>query len=184
MGKRLLGSKLDKLTADERFRIMLAAAARQDTPEVERLARTCPRRTYSMTDLAYTERVRASRRVGMLWALLWERAYRDFLLMHVGGQSSDAGVASLEVMAMTTAHLLGVYLGLQGFCETERLDAAQLLEAWCTWLLEPIEDFLASEPFILLDDRLETDIARYRTAALAAAAETERLLTLDWQDEG
>src|SRR5215210_2610088 len=50
----------DRLTAEERFRLVLEAAAREDEREAERLANTCPRKAYRINDPAFTERLRAS----------------------------------------------------------------------------------------------------------------------------
>jgi hypothetical protein len=77
VGKAGVERHFDKLSTDERFRLVLAAAARQDFAEVQRLSRTCPQKTYRMNDLAYVEKVRTSRKVAMLWALLREQTYLE-----------------------------------------------------------------------------------------------------------
>jgi hypothetical protein len=40
-----LSRHYDKLTTEERFRLVLEAKAREDTTELERLRRTCPTKT-------------------------------------------------------------------------------------------------------------------------------------------
>jgi hypothetical protein len=57
--KRGLGSMYDRLTPEERFRLVVEAFAREDQREAERLSGTCPRKAYEMNDLAFVERVRA-----------------------------------------------------------------------------------------------------------------------------
>jgi len=44
------------LTADERFRLFVAAMGRQDEQELDRLENSCPRKTYTAQDYAYTQR--------------------------------------------------------------------------------------------------------------------------------
>jgi hypothetical protein len=68
-GGRLRGIIYDKLTAEERFRLVLEAKARDDTTEVERLKRTCPTKTYSMSDAAYGDRYEFSELLVLIVAL-------------------------------------------------------------------------------------------------------------------
>ena len=58
--KRGLSSMYDRLTAAERFQLVVEALARGDERETERLTNTCPRIAYKMNDLAFVERLRAS----------------------------------------------------------------------------------------------------------------------------
>ena len=61
----------DRLTPMERFSLFLDAMYRDDTVEIERLGRSCPRNTYRMTDVEYTDLVEGSERVPCLFTLLW-----------------------------------------------------------------------------------------------------------------
>jgi hypothetical protein len=54
--KNGLGKLYDRLTPEERFRLDVEAMARGDAEESRRLVDTCPRRTYAMTDLAFSGR--------------------------------------------------------------------------------------------------------------------------------
>jgi hypothetical protein len=49
-----LGKLYDRLRPEERVRAVLKAEARRDEQEVKRLIESCPRKTYSMADAAYT----------------------------------------------------------------------------------------------------------------------------------
>jgi hypothetical protein len=51
-----LGKLYDKLTPEERFRLDVEAMARGDEEESRRLTDTCPRRTYSIAELAFSGR--------------------------------------------------------------------------------------------------------------------------------
>jgi hypothetical protein len=53
----------DILSVDERFRLFVAAAARRDEQELDRLNATCPQKTYRMPDYEYI------RRKSMFWLL-------------------------------------------------------------------------------------------------------------------
>jgi hypothetical protein len=64
-GKKGLGRLYDRLTPEERFRLGVLALARGDEEESERLARTCPRRTYTMNDLGFVGRWEAARDLSM-----------------------------------------------------------------------------------------------------------------------
>jgi len=63
-GKKGLGHLYDRLTPEERFRLVVLALARGDEEESERLTATCPRRGYTMYDWGFLGR----------WAAAWERA--------------------------------------------------------------------------------------------------------------
>jgi hypothetical protein len=57
--KDRLGKLYDRFEPEERFRLTIEALARGDEEEAERLSESCPRRTYTMNDLAYVARMRA-----------------------------------------------------------------------------------------------------------------------------
>src|SRR5687768_7582879 len=67
--KKGLGRLYDRLSPEERFRLVILALARGDEEESERLTATCPRRDYTMYDWGFVGR----------WAAAWERA----LLAHL-----------------------------------------------------------------------------------------------------
>ena len=64
-----LGGLYNRLTPEERFRLFVEAEAREDKEECRRLVQSCPKRTYTMKDLAYKVRVRASEEVTILTCL-------------------------------------------------------------------------------------------------------------------
>jgi hypothetical protein len=63
----------DRLTAEERFRLVIEAFAREDQREAERLSTTCPRKAYEMNDLDFSSRLGAS----------------DLIVSHVYAELSD-----------------------------------------------------------------------------------------------
>ena len=60
MKKKGLGKLYDRFTPDERFRLDLEAMTRGDEEESRRLVDSCPRKSYTMTDLGFTDRWRVS----------------------------------------------------------------------------------------------------------------------------
>jgi hypothetical protein len=58
--KKGLGKLYDRFTPDERFRLDLEAMSRGDEEESRRLVDSCPRKSYTMTDIAFTDRWLAS----------------------------------------------------------------------------------------------------------------------------
>ena len=66
MRKDKLGEFYDRFDPDERFRLVLEAAARGDEEEIERLRETCPRETYTASDIAFTDRISGSLKITMM----------------------------------------------------------------------------------------------------------------------
>ena len=56
MMKKGLGKLYDRFTPEERFRLDLEAMSRGDEEESRRLVDSCPRKSYTMSDLAFTDR--------------------------------------------------------------------------------------------------------------------------------
>src|SRR5919112_4891607 len=66
MRKDKLGKFYDRFDPDERFRLVLEAAARRYEEEIERLRDTCPRAEYSAIDIAYSDRISSSLKITMM----------------------------------------------------------------------------------------------------------------------
>jgi len=66
MRKDKLGEFYDRFDPDDRFRLVLEAAARGDEEEIERLRDTCPRVRYTAIDIAYSDRISGSLKMTML----------------------------------------------------------------------------------------------------------------------
>ena len=58
--KKGLGKLYDRFTPEERFRLDLEAMSRGDEEESRRLVDSCPRKSYTMSDIAFTDRWLAS----------------------------------------------------------------------------------------------------------------------------
>ena len=60
MKKKGLGKLYDQFTPEERFTLDLEAMSRGDEEESRRLVDSCPRKSYTMTDVAFSDRWRVS----------------------------------------------------------------------------------------------------------------------------
>jgi hypothetical protein len=59
----------DRLTPEERFKLLIEAIVRGDETEYRNLERSCPRLIYEMNDMAYEDLVRASEKITTLVCL-------------------------------------------------------------------------------------------------------------------
>lgn len=82
--KKDLSKFYDRLTGDERFKLTLAAIAREDEGELERLNRTCPRKTYDVADLECKDRFQGSQYIALAFALDWMEQERAYSIIKVG----------------------------------------------------------------------------------------------------
>lgn len=95
----------DKLTPEERFRLVIEALARSDEQEADRLAAACPRKVYREIDAEYGERIRVSSKIvsavivdlaPRLAKLHMIEAFREFLPMFLGRGMDVAAMAWLD----------------------------------------------------------------------------------------
>ena len=75
-----LGKLYDRLTPEERFRLDVEAMARGDKEESEHLTSTCPRRSYTMNEVAFSGRWHGALELTLL-TLLDLRARMDKVQM-------------------------------------------------------------------------------------------------------
>jgi hypothetical protein len=78
VSKRSVESTLEQLyptlSPRERLRASLLAVARQDFAQVDRLARSCPKKTYTQRDAAFTDALEGSHHTTMRFVALWMQA--------------------------------------------------------------------------------------------------------------
>jgi hypothetical protein len=113
MRKKNLGGLYDLLTSEERFRLVLEAAGRQDEPEVERLAGTCPRYRYTSVrnDPAFAERIRASRQIAFCVCLMLMQILAKLMVI----RTSQECVA-LFARSLVSEFARGYVLGWEAGC--------------------------------------------------------------------
>jgi hypothetical protein len=155
MRKDKLGKLYDRFDPEERFRLVLKAAARGDEEDIERLRNTCPRATYTAIDIAFSGRVNGSRMMTMMLIQLLTpsltklqtlAAFRkdlsyafdhcinesrfSFLLNDLEGQERRAASEALVI-----------WQAFANFCNEQlQLEPETLLQAWAKPVLHEIED--------------------------------------------
>jgi hypothetical protein len=160
MTDKALKGLYPRLRRDERFRLAVEAAARNDWDEVGALAGSCPTYRYRATDLTYTDRLSAASFIALAAANLLLRA-EVALAPHAFGRELLADMRALmtapdstlgdglpidagdgegleigsedkrremdELYRERVAALLGVCEGVERFCETLKVEPANLL---------------------------------------------------------
>jgi hypothetical protein len=90
----------DRLTPEERFKLLIEAIVRGDETECRNLEKSCPRLVYEMNDAGYQDRVRASEKITTLTCLdLAPRLIKLRMLMAFSGV-----LASLRNACLDEAH--------------------------------------------------------------------------------
>jgi hypothetical protein len=105
-----------RLEPEERFRAALAAAARDDDQEYDRLWETCPMRHYSMTDAAFTDRWRASSHLALAVAV------------DLGPRLANLRMLAAVRETLPHAIALGVDVGVPDPGELEPEDVERIIE--------------------------------------------------------
>ena len=125
----------DRLEADERFRLELRAAARDDHEELRQLLRTCPRKSYRMNDAAFAERAECARLLALI------------VVGEIRPHFARAGVLRASAEATKRALVLGVESALAALeavpSEEELAEAHRAVDD--SSLAKMFEDVLASD---------------------------------------
>jgi len=123
--KKLAGL-YDQLSSDERFNAFVSAASRLDTSEMDLLNDTCPRKTYTMDDWAYTGakyrffgclsmmHMRVARVTGAMGAVALALMYAD----------EEGAGKCLEIARRATTHYQALLEAWGRFCERIGIDRA------------------------------------------------------------
>jgi hypothetical protein len=182
MGSQRLDRHYDQLGPQERFQLAIGAMARGDQRETQRLQKSCPRQSYRQMDAACVGRIDSSRVVAMAWGMLWEEAYRDWMVFCVADPAWRVTVAA-DGPQMTVLPLIGrllsLFLGLAWFCDSVGCDPVELLRAWWPPLADRVAAFLEADFFRLLDGGSE-DAGALSTRVLSEGADVEELLSEAW----
>jgi len=147
----------DLFTPDERFRLALAAMAREDDAEIQRLHETCPRHTYTMMEYEFSDRFRRSWDTVTTFAVAWLWAHKGYVeamwilsMFQREAMRAEMGMDAADVIALVEkrrAELKAAYAGLLRFCGAARLDWQVLLQWW-----PPLLDDIESVRGLVLDN--------------------------------
>ena len=164
----------DQLNPEERFRLMVAANARGDTVEAERLIRACPRVLYRELDAAFSRR--------------WETA-RDLIMCVVADTATMLGWLDLltilaDVVDATIDGTDGAELGpVVTVCEkATRLAAGRVRAVWEAFQDTCREDLgIEAELLLQADYAKPLDRLAERAATLAGVPRDETHYK-DWRE--
>jgi len=150
----------DRLRPEERFRLVLLAAAREDYREVERLRDSCPRKRYEAIDREYAGLVEASKNmataalIGIVDRLARYQVYGWMLdaIREAAEPAVEAEPRALndEVERIRREATAKVWEVLEGFGRFTReewgLEPETVLAAWYPGLLPKLEAVPKAEP--------------------------------------
>ncbi len=181
--KRDLSKLYTLLTGEERFKLTLAAIARDDGGELEHLKNTCPRKDFSILDPACADRYDASQIIAMAFSIDWMRQERAYIIIRVGTELTVLAVRKfmdgysmgieavinsdnsyLPFMAPSDEKLLTVARNElpEGYAKTleaakrELKEVLTAFEAFCREIDVPLEHILVWMPHV------KEQVQRYR----------------------
>jgi hypothetical protein len=130
--KTTLSSQYPQFTPEERLRLLIAAKAREDQPEVHRLLRSCPQMPLVGADPQFTMRVlgmhAALSQVTRLWVEVSAFVLGTALLVGSLPRKDRAGVAKATATRKRwSAAWRGIESGIMKFCTEAKLPCDQLL---------------------------------------------------------
>lgn len=144
--KEMEEGMLEDLTPEERAKLTLEAFAEGKQEEANRLKETCPKHTYKMKDVKYTNKLRGAYFIGsivdqgMKESLLHmqiaidklDEEPKDFEELEPDEPISELGGfwQGLRIRSLTLANLQGLLLGFEEFCQEKiGIEPVKLLEA-------------------------------------------------------
>jgi hypothetical protein len=140
-----LSKHYDTLTAAERLKLSIEAAARQDDAEVRNLSETCPRFTYQpQRDLAYTGKYLDLQSIVLLHAgFFWQQrgAMMAASMLNLFMPSKDNKARYQQ----RRAELMAMIEAWARFCESAGFDPETLLKAFGLILEPKFEDLPMSD---------------------------------------
>lgn len=158
----------DVLTHRERLTLVLAALAREDEVELQRLRLSCPRKVYSQLDDDFLGLLTGTETIADKFLLMWLTASRSAYCAEavmaitrrrlVEAAKTDPAAddeidLQVGILFTTLSHWGGVLAGYRKFCEQVEIDPDQVLAAW----YPPIRGEIPALEEKLADLRVEPD---------------------------
>ncbi len=157
MRKANLTDLYTTLTPDERFKLLLTALARGDEDDAWDIAHSCPKKNYSMSDAAYSDRLDTCRDIALFCSLEWllkERAYSaskailtmnrfahdSYLTGYLAGCGNDADMdAAVDKAYEHTVDVRQEYVAMHNDSQRQLKSLLSALEIFCRDIDVPIE---------------------------------------------
>jgi hypothetical protein len=127
--KKINEKMYPKLSADERFKMVIKTMVNGDEVQREKLARLCPRVTYSESDHAYTERMEASRDIVTIFIIQLLEYDKIISIMKIlkGFNYKLQGFDLMKIVNEVQAFLLA----FETFCEEHvGMASKDMIQAW------------------------------------------------------
>lgn len=118
-----------KLSADERFKMVIKTMVNGDEVQRDKLARLCPRVTYSGSDHAYTERIEASRDIATVFIIQLLEYDKTISIMKIL-QGFNYKLQGFDVMKIVN-EVQAFLLAFETFCvEHVGMASKDMIQAW------------------------------------------------------
>ncbi|PGT73604.1 hypothetical protein [Priestia megaterium] len=146
-----------KLSADERFKMVIKTFVNGDKVQREKLVKSCPKVTYSESDHAYTERIEASRdivTVFIIQLLEYDKIISIMKILKGFNYKEEGSKAEMKIVNEVKAFLLA----FETFCgEHVGIDSTDMIQAWYGYDERYINKIKGIKEFLNLY-RSETDL--------------------------
>ncbi|WP_116316313.1 hypothetical protein [Bacillus subtilis] len=159
--KKMSDKMYPKLSADDRFKMVIKSFVNDDEVQREKLVKSCPQFTYLESDHSYTERIEASRGIVTVFTIQLLQYDKVISIMKIlkGFNSKELG---LEVEMKIVNDVQAFLLAFETFCEEHVGIAWQdMIQAWYGFderyinIISGINEFLNLyhvEPDMILKD--------------------------------
>lgn len=119
-----------KLSADERFKMVIQTFVNDDELQRKKLVKSCPRVTYYESDHAYTERIETSRDIVTVFIIQLLEYDKVISIMKIlKGVNKKVDVLNNEVK--TIKEIKAFILAFETFCnEHVGIDSKDMIQAW------------------------------------------------------
>lgn len=119
-----------KLSADERFKMVIKTFVNGDKLQREKLVKSCPQVYYSESDNAYTERIEASRDIVTVFIIQLLEFDKIISIMKIlKGLNNEVDVLNAEEKIIN--EVKAFILAFETFCkENVGIDAKDMIQAW------------------------------------------------------
>ncbi len=158
-----------QLTSTERFDLTIAALARNDLHEVDRLKRTCKRMQYTMLDHEYTSKLEHIAFIAAKFEALHNSYYHKMILFSGFMAAHEIDETSMKYLAAyndQASCILSLYKAFDAFCTEAGLNQTNV-SSWLKIDPKPIYDFIGKKTLLTLQlDTVLTDHLKNRFLAI------------------
>jgi hypothetical protein len=129
--KKMNEKMYPKLSADERFKMVIKTFVNGDDVQREKLVKSCPRVAYYETDHAYTERIEASRDIVTVFIIQLLEYDKIISIMNIlkGLNNNEGDLLDNEMKIVN--EIQAFLLAFEDFCaEHVGIESKNMIQAW------------------------------------------------------